>query len=561
MAGATLALLAALAIAGCGGGDEAEAPAATAAPTASTATVLAAPTPTVEQAALLVPAGADPAVRPDFSGVPAVTPPATHWVNNVIGDDNRSTPTASAPWKTIRKAIASAPAGAVIHVQNSGTPYREHVQLARAGTRAAPFQLIGVAHGGNTGLPEWRDVAGSTQPQLRFDASHWIVKGFIFDKRDSSYNGCVRMASGSSHNVLLELQCRNAHGAPGAHGIIVGGTDQLVRKSKSYDNVAGSCQPNGNCDIHGFLVPAGAKRVVLEQNEAWNNSGDGFQCSGSEVDVRLIDPEDVWVEDGRFHGNHEQSVDIKSCRRVTIAGTRVDGSKFFDQMRGGAMVVHYNAKNILIENTRFWGNLHGIAVGRDGWDVENVVIRRNVFFDFSNPSANRNEGWAVRLFKVKNVDIYHNTFDNIPNGGVFVGLGAYTGNTVNASTNVHVWNNIFRNVHAYAIRWNPAYGPGFASSHNIFYRPAGGAVFSINDAPKTFAQWKAPVGNGGSGQDTHGSREQDPRIVADPRVNDYFTRPGSPARNTALDNSGQPRPCAGAEAPPDIGFKESCGVN
>src|SRR3712207_7059901 len=51
----------------------------------------------------------------------------------------------------------------------------------------------------------------------------------------------------SSKNALLEVQCRNAHGAPGAHGIIVGGTDQLVRKSKSYDNVAGSCQPNGNC--------------------------------------------------------------------------------------------------------------------------------------------------------------------------------------------------------------------------------------------------------------------------------------------------------------------------
>ncbi len=516
--------------------------------------------PTPEQAQALVQAGANPAARPDFRWVPEGTPPATHWVNNVTGDDNRTVPTASAPWKTIRKAVASVPPGGVIHVQNSGTPYREALQVGRIGSATQPFVLVGVPWGGRSTPPEWRDAPGSSTQQLRLDGRYWVVKGFVFDKSESTNNGCVRMASTSSNNAVVDVQCRNAHGSPNTHAIVAAGTDQLIRGAKSYDNVAAACQPNGNCDIHGFYVAAGARRIVLAQNQAWNNSGDGFQCSGSEAGAGLVDPEDIWVEDGRFYRNHEQAVDIKSCSRVTVAGTSVDGSKFFDQSKGGAMVVHYNARNILVENTRFWGNVHGIGVGRDGWNVHDVVIRRNVFFDFVNPKNDSNEGWAVRLFKVKNVDIYHNTFEGIPNGGVYVGLGSYTGDPANGSADVHVWNNIFRNVDGYAIRWNPAYGPGFTSSHNVFHRSTGAAVFSINGASKSFAQWKAPTASGGSGQDTVGSLEQDPQFVADPRSNDYFTLPGSPARNAALDNSGQPRPCAGSQALPDIGFKESCST-
>jgi hypothetical protein len=519
--------------------------------------------PLAEQSATLVSAGANPTVRPRFTWVPATTPPATHWVNNVTGDDNRATPTASAPWKTIHKAITTAPAGAVIYVQNSGTPYQEHVRLERSGSPSAPFILVGVPHGTNAGLPEWRDATGTGGHQVRFSASYWIVKGFIFDKSNSTHNGCVTLAAVSSNNALLEVECRNARGSPGEQAIFVSGADNLVRKCKSHDNRATNC--TDNCDIHGFMVGQSAKRVVLQQNESWNNSGDGLQCSGSDASATLVDPEDIWIEDNRFHHNREQGIDIKSCNRVTITGTAaVDGSKVYGGKdaagTGAAMVLHYKARNILIEKTRFWDNGQGIGIGRDNvkpgvivHDVQNVVIRRNVFFDFVSDTTTKKDGFGIQLFKVSNVDIYHNTFDNLPGGGVYVGFGAYTGNTANASSNVRVWNNIFRNNELWAIHWRSAYGPGFSSSHNLFYRSSGGAIFRIDDVTKNFTEWRQ-----GTSQDTIGSSEKDPQFVADPRSNDYFTLSTSPARNTALDDSGQPRPCSGTQAPPDIGFKESC---
>ncbi|RKG82748.1 hypothetical protein D7W79_01735 [Corallococcus exercitus] len=510
-----------------------------------------------QSAALVTSAGADPAVRPGFSWVPAVTPPATHWVNNVTGDDSRVTPTESLPWRTINKAVGAAPAGSVIYVQNSGVPYREHVQLSRAGSATARFMLVGVPYGTHTDLPEWRDEIGVNQPQVKFTSSYWIVKGFLFNKVDSTHNSCVRMSG--SDNALIEVHCHGAHGVPAEHAISIAGSNQLVRKSKSYDNLATGC--TSNCDLHGFRVGPGSKRIVLQQNEAWNNSGDGVQCMGSESDATLGDAEDVWIEDHRLHDNKEQAVDIKSCNRVTVAGTDgVDGSKFYAQAPGGAMVIHFKARNILIEKTRFWNNSHGVNIGSYGTDhdTQNIVLRRNLFFDFTIDPAQPGtqsapKGYGILMSKVTNVDIYHNTFDNMPGGGIYVGFAAWTGSLVNASSNVHIWNNIFNDVSLWAIKWRSAYGPGFSSKYNLYHRDAGAAVFDINHASKSFAAWKAE-----SGQDTVGSSEQSPQFVTNPQANDYYTLSTSPARNAALDDTGQPRPCAGTQAPPDIGFKETC---
>jgi hypothetical protein len=55
-------------------------------------------------------------------------------------------------------------------------------------------------------------------------------------------------------------------------------------------------------------------------------------------------------------------------------------------------------------------------------------------------------------------------------------------------------------------------------------------------------------------------RIADPRFVEDPRNNDFYTKPGSPARDAALREPllVDPRNSTYCHLGPDIGFLESC---
>jgi hypothetical protein len=72
-------------------------------------------------------------------------------------------------------------------------------------------------------------------------------------------------------------------------------------------------------------------------------------------------------------------------------------------------------------------------------------------------------------------------------------------------------------------------------------------------APKTLGQWQA------TDRDIKRtalprSAWASPKFVPDPTSNDYFTQPGSPARDAALNNTGSTY----CKVRPDIGFLESC---
>src|SRR5215207_4206631 len=108
-------------------------------------------------------------------------------------------------------------------------------------------------------------------------------------------------------------------------------------------------------------------------------------------------------------GRTENAVDIKSCRFVTVRGSAPARNTFYGfalkpTARGEAVVVHYNAKHVLIENTVVRGNL-----------IEDLRQGQNC------------DGDAILISRAHHLDVYDNTLRNIPRAGFRAGVNNTTG--------------------------------------------------------------------------------------------------------------------------------------
>ncbi len=448
--------------------------------------------------------------------------------------------TASQPFRTINRAVQSLGAGQAAFV-HAGT-YDEHVAITgRDGTATAPIALVGAPG-------EARPVVRGSQNTavIRLTRAYWRVEGLEVDGNGVQGNG-IRV-EGAHHVMVRNNVVRDGSGPSaipvynGAHDVGIVGNK--ISNYKWY--VSGARR-----DSHGIHILPDATRVLVQGNESTGNSGDGLQCTGvAEAGYGTANPTDVVIEDNRFHHNLENAVDIKSCSRITVRGGAADGSKFYghrpaddtgSSCAGAAVVVHYNASQILIERNRLWDNGMGITVGRDDTLVTDVVIRHNVFF--ANTTALNGCGDGVRIAHARNVEISNNTFDGMPRSGIRVGADAYNTN----SESVTVFNNIVRNTANALDVWLPQ-APGFRSDRNVFFNTASTATVRKTGSSSTLAAWRSA-----SGQDLT-SQVADPLFAADPRAADYYTAPGSPARDIALPLQSSTYCGAGQ----DVGFLESC---
>jgi hypothetical protein len=215
--------------------------------------------------------------------------------------------------------------------------------------------------------------------------------------------------------------------------------------------------------------------------------------------------------------------------------------------RESAIVIHFYARGVLVENTRIWRSCEGIGIGRPDYPpVQNVVIRRNLFFDMLPPGG-RCGGNGVRVTNVQNLEMYHNTFDRIP--ATAISLTADNGGPYYGD-NHQVWNNIVRDAGVWMSLYRPRGGTSrYAGARNVFWNSDGSVDhLRLDFSSTTLAGWRSATG-----QDLD-SMTADPWFVADPVNNDYFLQPGSPARDDALPNTGATFCGSG----PDIGFRESC---
>ncbi|UXI66292.1 DUF1565 domain-containing protein [Tahibacter amnicola] len=475
---------------------------------------------------------------------------------------------AGRPWKTIGKALRTLSAGQVGCVA-SGTYLENAAQPTHSGQLTAPIVLK-------------RQPGSATRPIVRpngnvavfhMDKDYWIVDGFEVDVAQQTVTG-FRWWSSADFGVL-----RNSvlHGTRAGANVYVSGRDFLLEDSEIYDNYRADGE-----DSHGVLVPAestNAARILIRRNTIHDNGGDSFQCEHASSGNDPTTPRDITLEDNRYYnspqnyGRGEQGIDIKSCRQITIRGSvppdtdhpNVAGSKFYGFREvdgstgrgGGAIVVHFGAKEILIENSRFWESCNALGVGRgddSSYLTANVVFRRNVVFNLwkNSVSGTRCKGYGIQLNRVDNVDVYHNTFDNLP-GTAFYATDYNVLGVPNR--NIDFWNNIVRNAEAFlSTPTSTSQIEAFVSDRNLFWNGSSTtAGIRVGGSMKTLAQWRGYGGSGAIAMADPTGNVTDPQFVADPVNADYHLLETSPGRDAAIANTGS----AYADGGPDIGFLEN----
>jgi hypothetical protein len=454
----------------------------------------------------------------------------------VTGDD-QNPGTAGLPWRTLGKAVATLQAGQTAFV-HAGT-YGEHLDIVgRDGNARAPIRLM-AAPG------EARPVilAQATKALVRVTRSHWILDGLVLDAGGHQAFGII--LEGARNVTVQRCEVRNGTG-PAAVTVSAGGSDIHLRGNvvHNYRYALGGAR----ADSHAFFVGPDARRVLLRDNEAYENSGDGFQCQGPrEAGSGSSPPTDLTLEDNRFHHNLENAVDIKSCRRVTVRG--VEGrSEFYGHRNvelakgpcgGAAVVVHYDAAEILIEGNRFSDNGAGIAIGREDSLTQNVVIRRNLFTGMTQDGNGCGDGIIVG--KSRQVAVFNNTFDGLPAAALHLASSPAA-----PVEDLQIWNNVVSNV-GVAFDLYLANAHGFASDRNLFWNGRNPMQFRRDGAFVDFAGWAADADRDGS------SVEGDPAFQSGP-AGDHLLAHTSIGRDLAV-NIDDPLYCEGG---PDLGYAESC---
>jgi hypothetical protein len=133
--------------------------------------------------------------------------------------------------------------------------------------------------------------------------------------------------------------------------------------------------------------------------------------------------------------------------------------------------------------------------------------------------------------------------------GTAIRLGSDNGGQW-ASNDIDVFHNIVETTGTGT--WIDLYRPrvtGFDSQRNLFWNADGSTSHLRLDFNTTTLQsWRSATS-----QDTT-SKHGNPQWIDQPTVNDYYTQPTSPARDSAATVAGESF-CGSA---PDIGFRESC---
>ncbi|WP_370645154.1 nitrous oxide reductase family maturation protein NosD [Corallococcus sp. EGB] len=456
--------------------------------------------------------GPQPAVSAQAMAETAATTPAHDWVVSPNGDDGAQG-TEAAPLRTIAMAVSKAGPGDRIRVLAGS--YAERVVLgdnAKAGTANAKITLQG------EGRPKLTPGSGSgAAVQVR--RPNWIIDGFDIDVDRQPIFG-VSFEGDVQGTVLANSE---VHNGTGGAGITL--FNQAKGPTVENNNIHDFVRTTGNKDSHGIVMQPASYDLTVRNNDIHDVSGDSVQCLGPEGFSQLPPATGLVVENNHLFSNRENAVDIKTCHDVVIRNNRMHHFQQTDTAKGEALVIHYSANNVLVEDNELYDAAKGIAVGgnHEGPVPQSIVVRRNRVHDITD--AGGGEGTGIRLENSKGAVVVNNTITRAK-AGIILGHG--TGGPTEA---LRVENNI---VDAPLTVDVGGQAPGLHMGNNLY--PAG-AQFKNNNQLMALDAFKAATkdttSNGG-----------------DVTVSDTFAP--SPAAVDKGQDEGQPF-CGAA---PDIGAVE-----
>nr|WP_235685686.1 right-handed parallel beta-helix repeat-containing protein [Corallococcus silvisoli] len=456
--------------------------------------------------------GPQPAVTAQaMTAIPAVAP-VHEWVVSPGGDD-AAEGTADAPLRTIGAAVGKAGPGDKIRVL-AGT-YAERVILGENAKPGSPDAKITLQGEGHPILTPGSGAGAAVQVRR----PNWIIDGFEIDVQSQPIFGVT--FEGDVQGTVLANS--DVHGGTGGAGVTM--FNQAKGPTIENNNIHDFVRTTGNKDSHGIVMQPASYNVTVRNNDIHDVSGDSVQCLGPEGFSSLPPATGLLVENNHLFGNRENAVDIKTCHDVTIRNNRMHHFQQTDTAKGEAVVIHYSANNVLVEDNEIYDASKGIAVGgnHEGPVPQSVVLRRNRIHDITE--AGGGEGTGIRLENSKGAVVVNNTITRAK-AGIILGHG-----TGGATETPRVENNL---VDAPVSVDVGAQAPGLQMSSNLY--PAG-AQFMHNGKPVALDAFKAAMGDTTSN-------------VGDVTVSDTFA-PSASAQDKGQDE-GQPF-CGAA---PEIGAVE-----
>ncbi|RKG78051.1 hypothetical protein D7W79_13785 [Corallococcus exercitus] len=353
--------------------------------------------------------GPQPAVSAKAMTEAPATTPAHEWVVSPGGDDGAQG-TEAAPLRTIAMAVSKAGPGDRIRVL-AGT-YAERVVLgdnAKAGTPEAKITLQG------EGRPKLTPGSGAgAAVQVR--RANWVIDGFDIDVQQQPIFG-VTFEGDVQGTVLANSEL---HGGTGGAGITM--FNNARGPTIENNNIHDFVRNTGNKDSHGIVMQPASYDVTVRNNDIHDVSGDSVQCLGPEGFSSLPPATGLLVENNHLFGNRENAVDIKTCHDVTIRNNRMHKFQANDTAKGEALVVHYSANNVLVEDNEIYDASKGVSVGgnHEGPVPQAVVVRRNRVHDITD--AGGGEGTGIRLENSKGTVVVNNTVTRAK-AGIILGHG------------------------------------------------------------------------------------------------------------------------------------------
>ncbi|MFP2957676.1 nitrous oxide reductase family maturation protein NosD [Myxococcus sp. 1LA] len=390
-----------------------------------------------------------PAPTPEPQPPPEPPAYAREWHVSPSGNDSANG-SREKPLRTISKALTLVGPGEIIRVQK-GT-YTEKLIIdasTKAGTAGAPITLRG------EDLPKIVPT-NSGWFMAHVQRPHWRIEGFEFDVRGQR-QVAVTFSGNTAGTVLAGNELH--HGAFGSGISTDNGANGLTIEDNHIHHFA-----RGNDDSHGVVIAPTSVDITVRGNDIHDNSGDSVQCLGPEGFSNNTPARGVLIEDNDMYDNRENAVDLKTCHDVVVRGNRMYGFEKSTSSRGEAVVVHYSARNVVIEDNDISDSSLGIAVGgnRVGAPPTNVSIRRNRIHDLKTP-----EGSGIRIENGSDVRVLHNTVVGTDGFAFVVGHG-----TGGPSTNVAVRNNLFATRNAVSMGLS---APGLGMASNLYLS---GAAFN-----------------------------------------------------------------------------------
>lgn len=464
-----------------------------------------------DHAPIAVP-GPQPAVSAQAMAETSAATPAHDWVVSPNGDDGAQG-TEAAPLRTISAAVSKAGPGDRIRVL-AGT-YAERVVLGDNTKSGAPNAKITLQ---GEGKPKLTPGSGSgAAVQVR--RPNWVIDGFDIDVQGQPIFG-VTFEGDVQGTVLANSELHNGTGGAGVT-LFNNAKGPTIENNNIHDFV----RTTGNKDSHGIVMQPASYNLTVRNNDIHDVSGDSVQCLGPEGFSQLPPATGLLVENNHLFGNRENAVDIKTCHDVIIRNNRMHHFVASDTAKGEALVIHYSANNVLVEDNELYDASKGISIGgnHEGPVPQAVVVRRNRVHDITD--AGGGEGTGIRLENSKGTVVVNNTITRAKSGII---LGHGTGGPTET---LRVENNI---VDAPMTVDMGGQAPGLHMSNNLY---KAGAQFKQNGQLMAMDAFKAAT------QDTTSNG-------GDVTVSDAFA-PSPAAQDKGMDE-GQPF-CGAA---PEIGAVE-----